>query len=236
MTRSIVWPTVGSVERVDARRRRDLAARPRAGAALADCSGSRWWRWPPSSRRRCCSPSAHCWPTSRTRVRCQLMGTATDQTMIDRFDLQRSSVRGPDRHRRRAARRRGARRPGLRLAVGGGACLRVSGAVSEGRARTGRAGLRDVGVPGVDGSTRRRAGEYDARVSAFVGDDDDLIGYVSRLESLADSGQLDDDEDDDDDDGRGRRQRTDRRHPAQQRRTDGRGRAVPPRPGRRPAS
>jgi hypothetical protein len=31
-----------------------------------------------------------------------------------------------------------------------------------------------------------------------VGDDDDLIGYVSRLESLADSGELDDDDDDDD--------------------------------------
>ena len=41
------------------------------------------------------------------------------------------------------------------------------------------------------------------RVSAFVGDDDDLIGYVSRLESLADSGQLDDDDDDDDDDETG---------------------------------
>ena len=37
-------------------------------------------------------------------------------------------------------------------------------------------------------------------MSAFVGDDDDLIGYVSRLESLADSGQLDDDDDDEDED------------------------------------
>lgn len=44
---------------------------------------------------------------------------------------------------------------------------------------------------------------YDARVSAFVADDADLVGYVERLESLSDSGQLDDhdfDEDDDDDD------------------------------------
>ena len=56
---------------------------------------------------------------------------------------------------------------------------------------------------GCPASTQRLvadAGEYDARVSAFVGDDDDLIGYVSRLESLADSGQLDDDDDEDDDD------------------------------------
>ena len=49
----------------------------------------------------------------------------------------------------------------------------------------------------------RDAIAYDARVSAFVADDADLVGYVERLESLSDSGQLDDhdfDEDDDDDD------------------------------------
>ena len=53
-----------------------------------------------------------------------------------------------------------------------------------------------LGVPGLDEVSHAVAG----RVSAFVGDDDDLIGYVSRLESLADSGQLDDDDDDDEDD------------------------------------
>ena len=44
---------------------------------------------------------------------------------------------------------------------------------------------------------------YDARVTAFVANDADLVGYVERLESLSDSGELDDtdfDEDDDDDD------------------------------------
>ena len=57
-----------------------------------------------------------------------------------------------------------------------------------------------LGCPASTARLVAEAGEYDARVSAFVGDDDDLIGYVSRLESLADSGQLDDDDDDDDDD------------------------------------
>ena len=54
-----------------------------------------------------------------------------------------------------------------------------------------------LGCPASTARLVADAGEYDARVSAFVGDDDDLIGYVSRLESLADSGELDDDEDDD---------------------------------------
>jgi hypothetical protein len=55
-----------------------------------------------------------------------------------------------------------------------------------------------LGCPASTARLVADAGEYDARVSAFVGDDDDLIGYVSRLESLADSGELDDDDDDDD--------------------------------------
>jgi hypothetical protein len=58
-----------------------------------------------------------------------------------------------------------------------------------------------LGCPAPTAQLIADAGEYDARVSAFVGDDDDLIGYVSRLESLADSGHLgDDDENDEDDD------------------------------------
>jgi hypothetical protein len=57
-----------------------------------------------------------------------------------------------------------------------------------------------LGCPASTARLVAEAGEYDARVSAFVGDDDDLIGYVSRLESLADSGELDDDDEDDEDD------------------------------------
>ena len=56
-----------------------------------------------------------------------------------------------------------------------------------------------LGCPAPTGRLVAEAGEYDARVSAFVGDDEDLIGYVSRLESLADSGELDDEDDDEDD-------------------------------------
>ena len=55
-----------------------------------------------------------------------------------------------------------------------------------------------LGCPAATARLSAEAEEYDARVSAFVGDDDELIGYVSRLESLADSGQLDDDDDEED--------------------------------------
>ena len=60
-----------------------------------------------------------------------------------------------------------------------------------------------IGTPAPTSRLHADAIAYDARVSAFVADDADLVGYVERLESLSDSGQLDDhdfDEDDDDDD------------------------------------
>ena len=80
----------------------------------------------------------------------RLMGTATDEAMIDRFGLQRSNYEGPDGHRRRAARRVRRPRPALGLAVGGGARLRVADAVAEGVAGAGGAHLRDPRLPGAD--------------------------------------------------------------------------------------
>jgi hypothetical protein len=69
-----------------------------------------------------------------------------------------------------------------------------------------------LGTPSPTAQLQVDAQEYDNRVTTFVADDGDLMGYVARLESLADSGQLvdddyfsdgsenDGDEDDDDDD------------------------------------
>ena len=51
-----------------------------------------------------------------------------------------------------------------------------------------------LGTPGPTAQLQGEAQEYDARVSTFVADDGDLMGYVARLESLADSGQLVDDD------------------------------------------
>ena len=131
----------------------------------------------------------------------QLMGTATDQTMIDRFDLQRSRYEGPTGivgvlHD--AASRTDLPSASLWAAVPAYASQVPSPKASL--ALVERA-CEMLGCPASTARLVADAGEYDARVSAFVGDDDDLLGYVSRLESLADSGELDDDDDDDDEAG-----------------------------------
>ena len=161
----------------------------------------------------------------------QLMGTATDQAMIDRFDLQRSRYEGPTGIV-------GVLHDASAQTDLSSASLWAAVPAYASQVPSPKAALalveRACEMLGCPASTQRlvaEAGEYDARVSAFVGDDDDLIGYVSRLESLADSGELDDDDDEDEDDEASAR--ADRRHAAQQRRADGRGRALPARSGRR---
>jgi hypothetical protein len=129
----------------------------------------------------------------------QLMGTATDQTMIDRFDLQRSRYEGPTGivgilHD--AASRTDLASASLWAAVPAYASQVPSPKAAL--ALVERA-CEMLGCPAPTARLVADAGEYDARVSAFVGDDDDLISYVSRLESLADNGALDDDDDELDD-------------------------------------
>ncbi|HEX2782235.1 MAG TPA: PAC2 family protein [Ilumatobacteraceae bacterium] len=129
----------------------------------------------------------------------QLMGTATEQTMIDRFDLQRSRYEGPTGivgvlHD--AASHTDLSSASLWAAVPAYASQVPSPKAALALvART----CEMLGCPAPTGRLVAEASEYDARVSAFVGDDEDLIGYVSRLESLADSGELDDEDDEEDD-------------------------------------
>ena len=164
----------------------------------------------------------------------QLMGTATDQTMIDRFDLQRSRYEGPTGivgvlHDAAASH-------DLASASLWAAVPAYASQVPSPKAALAlvERACEMLGCPASTARLVADAGEYDARVSAFVGDDDDLIGYVSRLESLADSGQLDDEDD----------EMTTTRPAGTNRsttpgsnsdETDGRGRTVPARPGRQPA-
>jgi hypothetical protein len=130
----------------------------------------------------------------------QLMGTATDQTMIDRFDLQRSRYEGPTGivgvlHDAFASH-------DLSSASLWAAVPAYASQVPSPKAALAlvERSCEMLGCPAPTAQLIADAGEYDARVSAFVGDDDDLIGYVSRLETLADSGHLDDDDDEDEDD------------------------------------
>lgn len=130
----------------------------------------------------------------------QLIGTATEQDIIDRFNLQRSRYEGPT---------------GI-VGVVQDACTRADlpsaslwAAVPAyaSQVPSPKASLALVeraceilGSPAPTTRLQAEARDYDARVAALVNDDSDLVGYVARLESLSDSGELDDDYDLDDDD------------------------------------
>ena len=130
----------------------------------------------------------------------QLIGTATEQDVIDRFDLQRSRYEGPT---------------GI-VGVVQDACTRADLSCASlwaavpayaSQVPSPKASLalveracEMIGTPAPVARLQSEAIAYEARVSAFVNDDADLVGYVERLESLSDSGELDDDFDRDDDD------------------------------------
>ena len=133
----------------------------------------------------------------------QIIGSATDEALIDRFELEPLALRRPDRHHRRAARRAEPQRAGHGVAVGGGARLRLAAAVAAGGDGARRAGVLDDGHAGAAScGWRREVADYDAKVAALIAEDDDLVTYVGRLEEMVDemSDEDDDDVDDDDDD------------------------------------
>jgi proteasome assembly chaperone (PAC2) family protein len=136
----------------------------------------------------------------------QLIGTATDQDIIDRFDLQRSRYEGPTGIV-------GVLHDACTKADLPSASLWAAVPAYASQVPSPKAALALVeraceilGTPGPVARLQHEATDYDARVTAFVADDTDLIGYVARLESMSDAGQLDDDdfdgydEDDEDDD------------------------------------
>ncbi|HNJ97582.1 MAG TPA: PAC2 family protein [Ilumatobacteraceae bacterium] len=139
----------------------------------------------------------------------QLMGTSTDQDVIDRFDLQRSRYEGPTGIvgvLQDACTRAGRPTASLWAAVPAYASQLPSPKATLALVqRT----CEMIGTPAPVGRLAAEAEEYDRRVTSLVADDGDLIGYVARLESMSDSGDLDDyeqyeydpdDEDDEDDD------------------------------------
>lgn len=131
-----------------------------------------------------------------------LIGTATEQDIIDRFDLQRSRYEGPTGIV-------GVLQDASTKADIPSASLWAAVPAYASQVPSPKATLALVervceilGSPGPIARLQADAAAYDAKVTAFVADDSDLIGYVSRLESMADSGELDDDladEFDDDD-------------------------------------
>jgi predicted ATP-grasp superfamily ATP-dependent carboligase len=129
----------------------------------------------------------------------QLIGTASDQDLIDRHDLQRSRYEGPTGivgiiHDSCA-------KADLQSASLWAAVPAYASQVPSPKATLALVD-RLGSVIGTTMPTARLAAQveqYETRVSALVADDDDLMGYVRRLESMSDAGIEDFSLDDDDD-------------------------------------
>ncbi|MFP5488477.1 MAG: PAC2 family protein [Acidimicrobiia bacterium] len=127
--------------------------------------------------------------------RTQIIGTATDGELIDRFDLERSRYEGPTGivgvlHD--ALSRHGFPTASLWAAVPGYAAQLPSPRAT--------AALLDrlcsmMGTPAPIAEITAEIPEYDAKVAAMIADDDDLVTYVSRLEDLVD--EIEDEDEDD---------------------------------------
>ena len=127
----------------------------------------------------------------------QIIGTATDPEMIDRFDLQRSRYEGPTGIvgvLQDALTTAGLAAASLWAAVPGYAA-QVPSAKAALALLERACAVMSASPPA--GALVGAAREYDARVAAVIADDEDLMDYVTRLESMLDD-EADSDADDDD--------------------------------------
>ena len=118
--------------------------------------------------------------------RTQIIGTATDRALIDRFDLERSRYEGPTGivgvlHD--ALSQSGLPTASLWAAVPGYAAQLPSPRATF--------ALLDqlcsmMGTPAPVAGVAAQIADYDAKVAALIADDDDLVTYVSRLEDMVD--------------------------------------------------
>jgi proteasome assembly chaperone (PAC2) family protein len=118
--------------------------------------------------------------------RTQIIGTATDPALIERFDLEQSRYEGPTGivgvlHA--ALSSAGLPTASLWAAVPGYAAQlpspRASMALLERLCSM-------MGTPAPVSSIATQIADYDAKVGALIADDDDLVTYVSRLEAMVD--------------------------------------------------
>jgi proteasome assembly chaperone (PAC2) family protein len=139
----------------------------------------------------------------------QILGSATDEGLIERFELERSTYEGPTGivgvlHD--ALSRSGLATASLWAAVPGYASQLQSPRAAM--ALVERA-CSMMGTPPPVVRLAAQVADYDAKVAALIADDDDLVTYVGRLEEMVDTmndggiveyDAFDDDDDDDDDD------------------------------------
>ncbi len=123
-----------------------------------------------------------------------VIGTASDEQLIERFDLQRSRYEGPTGivgvlHD--ALQRAGFPTASLWAAVPGYASQVPS---PKAAVTLLERACTMIGTPPPLSRLVSGAAEYDARVSALIGDDDELVDYLSRLEAMVDEDTAVDDE------------------------------------------
>lgn len=123
-----------------------------------------------------------------------LVGTASDPELIDRFELQRSQYEGPTGivgvlHD--ALHRSGLPTASLWAAVPGYASQVPSPKAAM--ALVDRA-CSMIGTPAPLSALASAALEYDERVAALIGDDEDMVEYLSRLEQMNDETEATEDD------------------------------------------
>ena len=127
----------------------------------------------------------------------QIIGTATDLDLIDRYDLQRSRYEGPVGivgvlHDACAA----VAMPSVAL---WGAVPAYASQVPSPKASLSlmRRACEIIGTPAPVASVMTLIDRYEEQVNSLVNDDEDLAAYVERLETMTDNGMSIDDEVDD---------------------------------------
>ena len=106
-------------------------------------------------------------------------------------DLEPVALRGPDRHRRRAAGRVRAGRAARGVGLGRGAALRRAAALPEGDARAARAGSRTCSTSPIPlGDLPEDARAWERGVDELAAEDTEVAEYVRTLEEAKDTAEL----------------------------------------------
>ncbi len=129
----------------------------------------------------------------------QVIGTANDASIVERFGLERSRYEGPTGIV--GVLHDGCTRAGLESASLWAATPAYAAQVASPKAALAlvRRAAAMVGTPAPAADLIAEIDDYESQVDSLISDDDDLPGYVRRLEEMAD-GAGDDDESDEDDD------------------------------------
>lgn len=115
-----------------------------------------------------------------------LIGTATDEALIDRFELRRSQYEGPTGIvgvLQDALHRAGMSTASLWAAVPGYASQVPSPKAALALVER---SCSMIGTPAPLSGLAEDAAAYDAQIAALIGDDDDMVAYLARLEQVAD--------------------------------------------------